>query len=131
VASSWKEATDRARCSARRFRSREVACGSWAFPRTRHTTSLCSSSSDSLLVTHPFHPLAGKRVPVLFERRYRSLGHVYICDGGALGTFTLPADFTDRGRAPGAAPFDAESLADLAAVVAALREELDPELGEE
>jgi hypothetical protein len=84
-----------------------------------------------LLVTHPFHPLAGQRVPILFERRYRSLGHVYICDGGPLGTFTVPADFTDRGRAPGSAPLDAESLGDLAAVVAALRDGVDGELEEE
>ena len=58
---------------------------------------------------------------MLFERRYRSLGHVYICDGGALGTVTVPAAFTDRGRAPGVNPLDIESLAELAALAAALR----------
>jgi hypothetical protein len=27
-----------------------------------------------LTVTHPFHPLSGQRLPVLFERRYLSTG---------------------------------------------------------
>ena len=55
------------------------------------------------------------------ERRYRSLGHVYICEGGPLGTFTLPEDCTDRGPAPGLSPLDAEVLADLAALVSAIK----------
>jgi len=63
------------------------------------------------------------RVPILFERRYRSLGHVYICDGGSLGTFTLPEDDTDRGRPAGGSALDVETLAELAAVVRGL----DPE----
>ncbi len=58
---------------------------------------------------------------VLLERRYRSLGHVYICDGGPLGTFTLPEGFTDRGRAPGRLPVDAEVLSELAALVLTLK----------
>ena len=57
---------------------------------------------------------------VLLERRYRSLGHVYICDGGPLGTFTLPEDFTDRGRPPGRSPVDTELLSELVAVIRAL-----------
>ena len=61
---------------------------------------------------------------VLLERRYRSLGHVYICDGGPLGTFTLPEGLTDRGRPPDGASVDAEVLADLAAVVSALKKAL-------
>src|SRR3972149_7015466 len=94
--------------------------------RSRHTARSFSSVDDSLVVTHPYHPLAGKRVPVLIERRYRSLGHVYICDGGPLGPFTLPEDVTDRGRAPGESPVDAEVLADLAAIVLALKKVLTP-----
>lgn len=58
---------------------------------------------------------------ILLERRYRSLGHVYICDGGSLGSFTLPEDFTDRGRPPGGSPIDADVLSELAALVSALR----------
>ena len=58
---------------------------------------------------------------ILLERRYRSLGHVYICDGGGLGTFTLPEDFTDRGRSAGESPLDADRLSELATVVSVLR----------
>ena len=63
-------------------------------------------------------------MPILFERRYRSLGHVYICDGGSLGTFTLPEDFTDRGRPTGPTPVDAEMLSELMVVVRALKDRL-------
>jgi hypothetical protein len=63
-------------------------------------------------------------VPILLERGYRSLGHVYICDGGPLGTFTLPEDSTDRGRAPGGSPVDVELLFELAALVSALGKSL-------
>jgi hypothetical protein len=61
-------------------------------------------------------------VLILLERRYRSLGHVYICDGGPLGTFTLPEDLTNRGHAPGRLPVDAEVLAELLALTRALEE---------
>ena len=57
---------------------------------------------------------------ILLERHYRSLGHVYICDGGSLGTFTVPEDLTDRGRPPGRSPVDAEVLSELVAVIQAL-----------
>lgn len=69
---------------------------------------------------HPFHPLVGQRVPILFERRLAT-GHVYICEGGPLGTVTLPEDFTDRGLPPAARPLTAEVLAELAATIRALR----------
>jgi hypothetical protein len=76
-----------------------------------------------LIVTQPFHPLAGQRVSILFERTYRdrSLGRVYICDGGTLGTVTLPEHFTDRGGPSAPGPVTPEVLRDLAAVVAGLR----------
>jgi hypothetical protein len=63
-------------------------------------------------------------VEILLERRYRSLGHVYICDGGPLGSFTLPEDLTDRGRPAGAWPVDVEVLAELVAVLRALEKRL-------
>jgi hypothetical protein len=63
-------------------------------------------------------------VLILLERRYRSLGHVYICDGGSLGTFTLPEDFTDLGRPPGRSPVDAEVLSELVGVIRALEKPL-------
>jgi Family of unknown function (DUF5372) len=74
----------------------------------------------SLVVTHPFHPLRGERLEVLFERR-RGGGRVYVCEGGPLGSVTLPEDATDRGRPPAERPLTYELVAELGAVVAALR----------
>lgn len=61
---------------------------------------------------------------ILLERRYRSIGHVYICDGGPLGTFTLPEDFTDRGRSAGRLLVDTELLSELVAMIRALGKRL-------
>lgn len=60
---------------------------------------------------------------ILFERKYRyiPLGRVYVCDGGTLGSVTLPETFTDRGASPATRPLTAEVLTDLAAVVSAVR----------
>ena len=78
-----------------------------------------------MIVPHPFHPLAGQRVSILFERRYKSaLGRVYICDGGPLRNVTLPEDFTDRGTPSATRPLTIEVVTDLAAVVSALRRRL-------
>jgi hypothetical protein len=73
----------------------------------------------SLVVTHPFHPLSGERLPIVFERR-RAGARVYVCEGGALGSVTLPEDATDRGVGPAAGPLTVEVLAGLAAVVGAI-----------
>ena len=98
----------------------------WVFRRSRHTASSSHSNFDSLVVTHPFHPLTGQRVSILFERRYRhtALGRVYVCDGGALGSVTLPEAFTDRGAPPAARPLTADVLGDLAALMSSLRKHL-------
>lgn len=100
--------------------------GRWESQRSRHTTSSSQSGFDSLVVTHPFHPLTGQRVSILFERRYRhtARGRVYVCDGGALGSVTLPEALTDRGTPPEARPLTADILADLAALISALRKHL-------
>jgi hypothetical protein len=82
-------------------------------------------------VTHPFHPLAGQQVAILFHRRYKAIGLVYICDGGSLGNVTLPEAFTDRGSPPETSPLTREILADLARIVSLLRKELDSQEGGE
>jgi uncharacterized protein DUF5372 len=67
-------------------------------------------------VTHPFHPLSGQRLRVLFERKLPG-GAAVSCEGGPLGSVMLPLAWTDRG--PGAAdgPLTYEVLIELAAAV--------------
>ena len=88
--------------------------------RLRHTAP-SARESESLVVTHPFHPLAGQRIGVLGVRQCRAtLRRVYICDGGALGVFYLPEGFTDRAAPPAPTPLTIESLTTVAAILAAL-----------
>jgi hypothetical protein len=79
-----------------------------------------SEGSDYLVVTHPFHPLAGQRLEVLFERRMPT-GLAFSCDGGALGYMMLPATWTDRGIPEEPARLSYEALVELARVMAGLR----------
>ena len=91
-------------------------------PRSRHRARPSKSSpvSDSIVVTHPFHPLAGRRLPVLFEKARPGAERVVVCEGGPAGRVTLPAVWTDRGGAPLAHRLTVEGLAELAELVAAL-----------
>ncbi len=66
-------------------------------------------------MTHPFHPLLGQRLRVLFERRYEASGVAFSCEGDPLGTAMLPADWTDRGRPAGGHALGYEELVELAA----------------
>lgn len=75
-------------------------------------------------MTHPFHPLAGQRLPILFARRYQSIGRAYVCEGPR-GNVTLPEEFTDRGMEPASCPLTLDVLIGLAAVVAAVQKGLD------
>ena len=59
---------------------------------------------------HPFHPLAGQRVEILFSRR-RPGGLVFACACPAGGQVTLPADWTDRGRVPAPERLSVDGLA--------------------
>lgn len=68
-------------------------------------------------MTHPFHPLRGQRLAVLFERRMPQ-GRVYVCDAGPLGTIGVPEDATDRAAVPAASPLTAEVLGGLVELVA-------------
>ena len=98
----------------------------WGFRRSRHTARLSSESLGSLVVTHPFHPLAGRRLEVLYVRRLAT-GRVYVCDGGHGRNVALEEAATDRSPEPAARPVTFEVLVGLVAVVAAVaggREEL-------
>jgi len=72
-----------------------------------------------LVVTHPFHPLSGQRLAILFERR-RPDGRLYVCEGGPQGTIGVPEDATDRSPAPARAPLTVDVLAELVALVVAI-----------
>ena len=68
---------------------------------------------------HPFHPLPGQRLRVLFERKLAS-GVAVSCEGGPLGSLMVPLAWTDRGAAAAAAPLTYEVLADLAGVISTI-----------
>ena len=68
-------------------------------------------------MTHPFHPLRGQRLAVLFERRMPQ-GRVYVCDAGLLGTIGVPEDATDRAPVPASTPLTGEVLGSLVELVA-------------
>ena len=70
----------------------------------------------SLVVTHPFHPLCGDRLEVLFVRRVGA-GRIYVCEGGPVGSVSLPEDATDRGSQLGEWPLSIEVLVALVALV--------------
>ena len=92
--------------------------------RQRHvqTARAANASFDSLVVTHPFHPLCGQRVAILYERRLRG-ARLYVCEG-PLGSIGILEDATDRGPEPALMPLSGEVLATLVALVAAVGGEL-------
>jgi hypothetical protein len=75
----------------------------------------------SLIVTHPFHPLFGQCLPVLFMKR-RGGAPVVVCAGGVGDrvTVTLPVTWTDRGPAPAGHRLSLDALVALNILVAAL-----------
>jgi hypothetical protein len=73
----------------------------------------------SLVVTHPFHPLVGQRLEVLYVRR-EAAGRMYVCDVGNGRNVKLDEAGTDRGSEPAERPLTFEVLVELVAVVAAV-----------
>jgi Family of unknown function (DUF5372) len=73
----------------------------------------------SLVVRHPFHPLVGERLDVLFVQ-VCGRRRLYVCDGGRLGNVALPEETTDRGPEPAERPLSIEVVAALVALVAEL-----------
>ena len=74
----------------------------------------------SLVVTHPFHPLTGRRLEVLFAKR-RGGTRVFVCADGASGQVTLPQAWTDRGEAAMSGRLSVEGLAALDTLARSLR----------
>ena len=72
-----------------------------------------------MVVTHPFHPLRGERLEVLYVRRFPT-GRVFVCDGGRGRNVALDEDATDRGPEPAERPLTFEVLVGLVAVLAAI-----------
>ena len=72
-----------------------------------------------MVVTHPFHPLHGERLEVLYVRRF-STGRVYVCDGGRGRNVALDEASTDRGPELAERPLTFEVLVELVAVVVAI-----------
>jgi len=46
-------------------------------------------------IVHPFHPLSGKRFPILKSRRVRGV-ECLVLKGSESGTFSVPREWTDR-----------------------------------
>jgi hypothetical protein len=72
-----------------------------------------------VVVTHPFHPLAGQRLGV--EGQQRPNGCLQFRCAGPAGTVVIPAEWTDRCPVEGEMRLNYERLADLAGLVAAIR----------
>ena len=72
-----------------------------------------------MVVTHPFHPLCGWELPVLFERRTRR-GLWFVCEVDGRSRATLRQEWTDRGAPAGDQRFAADGLTVLREVVDAV-----------
>ena len=77
-------------------------------------------SESFVIITHPFHPLMGRRLRVLFERRLAD-GVALSCEGGPLGSLMVPLSWTDRGPAGATTPLTYEVVIALAEVVSAVK----------
>jgi hypothetical protein len=73
-----------------------------------------------VVVTHPFHPLTGQRLEVLYVKR-RGADTVFVCSGGVSGLITLPLAWTDRGEPPRSERLSVDGLAELAAATRAIQ----------
>ena len=95
--------------------------GPSAYRRSAHSARPSNTDSGTLVVTHPFHPLTGRRLRILFERR-RASGRLYVCEGVAeANSVTLVEDWTDRGEPPAQRVLTYERLAELVKTMSAIR----------
>ncbi|MFF3062428.1 DUF5372 family protein [Streptomyces sp. NPDC057909] len=70
-------------------------------------------------MTHPYHPLWGRRLVVLFTER-KAGSAVFVCEGGEQEWVRLPLAWTDRGPGSSSHRLAAEGLMALHALVSAL-----------
>ena len=101
-------------------RSQWATAARSGFRRRRHSAALSSDPSGFVIVTHPFHPLNGQRLEVLYVKR-RGADTVFVCSGGVSGQITLPQAWTDRGEPPVGRRLSAEGLAGLDTLARSLR----------
>jgi hypothetical protein len=88
--------------------------------RRRHSAVAPREPSGSVLITHPFHPLSGQRLEVLFAKR-RAGAVVLVGESAALGRVTVQESWTERGPSPLGCRVSAEGLAALDTLVRSLR----------
>jgi Family of unknown function (DUF5372) len=69
-----------------------------------------------VVITHPFHPLSGQRLEVLFAKR-RAGAVVLVCESAGLGRVTVCESWTDRGVSPARCRLSAEGLAALGTLI--------------
>lgn len=79
--------------------------------RSRYKAASPSPDLGSLIVIHPFHPLFGQCLPVLFTKR-RAGALVVVCavTVGGRATVTLPLAWTDRGPVAASHRLSVEAL---------------------
>jgi hypothetical protein len=87
--------------------------------RRRHSAASSSEDLGFVVITHPFHPLRGQRLAVLFVKR-RGADRVLVCAGGVVERVTVARSWTDRGEPPLAHRLSIEGLAELAALTRAI-----------
>jgi hypothetical protein len=71
------------------------------------------------VVPHPFHPLTGRRVEILYSMK-RGCGRMFVVDTGSGARRTLPIEWTDRGPAAEGTRVSQEVLIELRALIDAL-----------
>ncbi|KPI11518.1 hypothetical protein OK074_2850 [Actinobacteria bacterium OK074] len=70
-------------------------------------------------MAHPFHPLAGRGVEVLYSMK-RGGRRMFVVGTGTGASMTLPVEWTDRGPAAQDARVSQEGLVELRALLDAL-----------
>ena len=89
-------------------------------PQTARSRRRHEVPESFVTVTHPFHPLSGRRLRVLFERKLAG-GLAVSCEGGPLGSLMVPLAWTDRGPSAAGVPLTYEVLIELAEAVSAVK----------